>query len=213
VRARMTCVRGICAVLVTIAVPGGLALQGTKIYSIWGNPEQGQKVFIEKKCGACHAINGVGPTIGPDLARPPEHPQTITQLAGIMWNHAPEMQEVAQARGITWPQFQESEMRDLIAFIYFLRMQDRPGNARRGEQLFNEKRCSTCHALAGRGSSIGPDLSKLQDYGSPILWVEVMWRHASQMEAKMRQMGLEWPRFRDNEMMDLITYIQGQIRN
>lgn len=169
-------------------------------------------MYIEKKCGTCHAINGVGPTIGPDLASPPEHPQTITEVAGVMWNHAPEMQKLAQAKGMRWPSFQESEMRDLIAFLYFLRMQDRPGDVRRGEQLFDEKHCSTCHALAGQGGKVGPDLTHWHNYGSPVLWVEVMWRHASEMEAKMRGMGMEWPRFKGNEMVDLIAFIDSQAR-
>ncbi len=203
----------VLAVVLTTLVASSRAQQINRSYSIWGNPEHGRKVYIEKGCGTCHAINGVGPTIGPDLATPPQHPQTITQLAGVMWNHAPEMQKVAQAKGIKWPTFQESEMRDLIAFIYFLRMQDRPGNVRRGQQLFDEKGCSTCHALGGKGSKIGPDLSRWREYGSPIVWAEVMWRHASQMEAKMREMGLQWPRFKGDEMVDLIAFIQSKAQS
>lgn len=196
-----------------IAVASGFAQQSTKIYSIWGDPEHGRKVYIEKACGTCHAINGVGPTVGPDLASPPDQPQTITQVAGVMWNHAPEMQKVAQAKGMRWPTFRESEMRDLIAFLYFLRVQDRPGDVRRGQQLFDEKRCSTCHALDGRGAKVGPDLTHWHRYGSPVLWADVMWRHASEMEAKMREMGLEWPRFKGNEMVDLIAFIESQMRS
>jgi mono/diheme cytochrome c family protein len=177
-------------------------------YAIWGDPKVGREVYAEKHCGKCHAINGVGPRIGPDLARARE-PQTITQIAAAMWNHAPEMRRQAERLGVRWQPFQGSEMRDLIAFLYFLRMQDRPGDPRRGERLFDEKRCSTCHALAGSGSKIGPDLTELS-YGSSVLWAEVMWRHALEMERKMRELGLSWPTFTDNEMEDLITFIQSQ---
>jgi mono/diheme cytochrome c family protein len=65
------------------------------VYAIWGNPQEGRKVYAAKGCGKCHAINGVGPTIGPDLGRAPTESQTITQLAGVMWNHAPAMRKVA----------------------------------------------------------------------------------------------------------------------
>lgn len=198
--------------LLLLALPAQkiFAQEQEKIYAIWGDPNEGRKAYGEKGCGKCHAINGVGPTIGPDLGRPPKAPQTITQIAGVMWNHAPEMRRVAQEKGVQWESFKESEMRDLIAFIYFLRLLDQPDNARRGERLFDEKRCSTCHAIGGGGSKIASDLSQWKQYGSPILWAEIMWQHAMEMEGKMREMGLEWPKFKDNEIVDLIAYIQSQ---
>jgi mono/diheme cytochrome c family protein len=205
--------RWVLAVISTLIVTASdlLAQDQTRVYAIWGNPDEGRKVYAAKGCGRCHAINGVGPTIGPDLGRPPERPQTITQLAGAMWNHAPEMRELARDRGVQWTAFKESELRDLIAYLYFLRMLDQPGNVRRGERLFDEKRCSTCHAVAGRGGRIASDLRQWKPYGSPILWAEIMWRHAVEMEAKMRELGLAWPQFRDNEMGDLIAFIQSRV--
>jgi mono/diheme cytochrome c family protein len=197
--------------LLAYAGPEVLAQEEGKIYAIWGDPVKGRKVYAEKGCGKCHAINGVGPTIGPDLGITPKKPQTITQIAGVMWNHAPEMRKVAQEKGVQWQSFQASEMRDLIAFINFLRLLDQPGNVRRGERLFDEKRCSSCHALAGEGSKIASDLGQWRQYGSPILWVEIMWQHALEMESKMRDMGLEWPKFKENEIVDLITFIQSRI--
>lgn len=137
-----------------------MAQDQTRVYAIWGNPNDGRKVYAAKGCGRCHAINSVGPTIGPDLGRPLARPQTITQLAGAMWNHAPEMRKLAQEKGLKWAGFKESELRDLIAYLYFLRMLDQPGDVRRGERLFDDKRCSTCHAVAGRGSRIASTTSR-----------------------------------------------------
>lgn len=179
-----------------------------KTYAIWGNPEAGRRVYAEKGCGKCHAIAGVGPTIGPDLGKPPEKPETITQIAGAMWNHAPQMRHAAEEKHIRWHSFDESEMRDLIAFLYFLRVQDQPGNLARGRELFDQKHCSSCHTL-GKGGKIS-DLSRGKQYGSPILWAEIMWRHAVQMEAKMRELGLPWPRLEGNDMIDLIAFIQSE---
>ena len=125
-----------------------------RVYAIWGDPNVGRRVYAEKGCGRCHAINGVGPTIGPDLGRPPARPQTITQLAGAMWNHAPEMRRLAQENRVPWTAFKDTDLRDLIAYLHFLRMLDQPGDVRRGERLFDEKRCSACHSLAGRGGRL-----------------------------------------------------------
>jgi cytochrome c2 len=203
---------GLSALLLLSAtlVPAPLTAQEEQRYAIWGDPQVGRAVYAEKGCGKCHAIHGVGPGIGPDLARARE-PQTITRIAASMWNHAPEMRRQAERQGMRWQPFQGSEMRDLIAFLYFVRMQDRPGNPRRGERLFDEKRCSTCHALAGGGSQIGPNLAQLR-FGSPVLWAEVMWRHALEMERKMRELGLSWPTFAGDEMEDLIAFIQSQAK-
>lgn len=183
-----------------------------RVYAIWGDPEEGRKVYAQKGCSNCHAINGVGGTLGPDLGNPPEKSLTFTQLAGVMWNHAPEMHKLAQEKGIKWTAFSGSEMEDLIAYLFFLQHLDKPGKVRRGARLFNEKRCSTCHAIAGEGSKIGPDLSQWKQYQSPILWAEIMWKHAVEMEAKMREMGLKWPKFKDNEIVDLISYIKSQVK-
>lgn len=199
--------------IVVLLAPAVLASEARgeepgRIYSIWGDPRAGRRVYAEKGCGKCHAINGVGPTVGPDLGRSPREPQTVTQIAGAMWNHAPEMRKAALEKGLRWPAFKETELRDLIAFLYFLRMLDQPGDVRRGERLFDEKRCSVCHAFGGKGGRIGPDLAHWRRYASPILWADIMWRHAAEMEGKMREMGLEWPRFERNEMVDLIAFIE-----
>jgi hypothetical protein len=37
-----------------------------------------------------------------------------------------------------------------------------------------------------------------------------MWRHAVDMEARMRGLGLAWPDFQDNEMVDLIAFTQSR---
>ncbi|MFQ6617955.1 MAG: c-type cytochrome [Fidelibacterota bacterium] len=198
------------SILLMKFVPGINAQE--QVYAIWGNPQEGQKVYAQKGCSKCHAINEVGGTLGPDLGKPSRKSMTVSQIAGIMWNHAPEMYKLAEEKGVEWESFKNTEMRDLIAYMYFLRYLDRPGKISSGARLFDEKRCSTCHAIAGEGSKIGPDLSQWKQYQSPILWVEIMWNHAVEMQVKMREMGLKWPKFKDNEIVDLISYIKSQAK-
>jgi cytochrome c len=136
----------------------------------------------------------------------------MSQMAGAMWNHAPVMAETARGKGVVWKPFAGSEMRDLIAFLYAVSLMDEPGDTRRGERLFVEKGCATCHAVGGKGGRLGPELKKWKEYGTPVLWAELMWGHAVQMEKKMKEFGLRWPRFEGNEMVDLIAYIQKELR-
>jgi len=179
-------------------------------YVLWGDARSGSRVFAGKGCGSCHAIRGVGPNLGPDLGRIGQR-LTMTQLAGTMWNHAPVMRKLAKEKRIAWKPFSGSEMRDLISYLYSIGLLDQPGEPKRGERLFVERGCATCHRVRGKGRRIGPDLAQWKQYGSPILWAELMWGHALRMEEKMREFGVRWPRFDGNEMVDLIAYVQKEL--
>lgn len=185
-----------------------LTQETEETYVLWGDPQKGRKVYADRGCASCHAIKGVGGTVGPDLGRPPSQHRTVTQMAGTMWNHAPEMSQLAKAKGINLRPFTGSEMLDLLTYLYSLHFLDAPGNARLGSRLFVSKGCAACHAITGDRPAIGPPLARFRHYASPILWAEVMWKHAVEMEQKMKEMGLSWPRFEKNEMVDLISYIR-----
>lgn len=81
-----------------------------------GDPERGRAVFERKGCAKCHAINGVGGKIGPELART-HHPHPPIELAGMMWNHSPTMTAMMGALGIPRPVFDGNEMADLLAYL------------------------------------------------------------------------------------------------
>ena len=193
----------------TRAVP---AQETEETYVLWGDPRKGRKVYAERGCADCHAIRGVGGTLGPDLGRPPLQHRTVTQMAGIMWNHAPQMTQLAKTKGINIRPFTGSEMLDLLTYLYSLHFLDAPGNPRLGSRLFVSKGCAACHAIAGDRPAIGPPLARFRHYASPVLWAEIMWKHAVEMEQKMKEMGLSWPRFEKNEMVDLVTYIRSEAR-
>lgn len=80
-------------------------------------------------------------------------------------------------------------------------------------RLFVSKGCGSCHAISGDRPAIGPPLARFRQFASPVLWAEIMWKHALEMEQKMQQMGLAWPVFERNEMVDLITYIRSVARS
>lgn len=195
-------------VLRSLILPGAVWAQEAETYVLWGDPQTGRKVYSEHGCAACHAIRGVGGNLGPDLGRAPLYHKTVTQMAGIMWNHAPQMRQMAKTTGVSVRPFTGSEMLDLVTYLYSLHFLDEPGNVRAGARLFVSKACASCHAISGDRPAIGPPLVRFRHYASPILWAEVMWKHAVEMEQKMAQMGLSWPLFEGNEMVDLITYIR-----
>jgi hypothetical protein len=77
-------------IALTLLVGIGVAQE---TYVLWGDPQKGRKVYADHGCANCHAVRGVGGTLGPDLGRPPLYHKTVTQMAGVMWNHAPQMRK------------------------------------------------------------------------------------------------------------------------
>ena len=175
-------------------------------YLLPGDIKAGWKVFTTKKCSTCHSIWGEGGKEGPDLGTLPESYVSQSQLAALMWNHWPEMWGKMTVKKIPPQKMEKTEMADLFAFLYFIRYMDEPGNPQNGKVLMETKHCFKCHAVAKEETKT--DLSRWGMYTNPILWAQMMWSHAFQMEQEMRKKGFSWSEFKGNEMVDLIAYIR-----
>jgi len=167
----------------------------------------GRRLFHEKGCIRCHALEGEGGNVGPDLSRLPQVPRRLSDTAGIMWNHWPEMSEWMKRQEISPPVFEEKEMADLIAFLYSLRYFDGPGHAHVGRQVYLEKKCDRCHGPDGLGTKDGPNLVRRKGTFSVVALATAMWRHGPHMHQEMQQQKIAWPKFEDREMDDLIAYL------
>ncbi len=177
-------------------------------YLLPGDAKEGWKVFFAKNCIKCHSVWGEGGKEAPDLSRMPMVSITGGELVASMWNHAPEMFERIRDKGIPSEKMDRTEMADLIAFMYFVRYMDQPGDPQKGEKVLATKGCTRCHALKGAGGGVGADLSRWGMYINPILWTQMMWNHSPQMKEEMGKRGLQWTEFKEDEMVDLIAYIR-----
>jgi mono/diheme cytochrome c family protein len=180
---------------------------GQALFSPTQDPLAGSRVFGEKGCGRCHASNGIGGTVGPDLGRIPQ-PRSFFDLAAAMWNHLPQMAERMRLLGVARPALDPREAGDLAAFLYTLSYFDPPGNPEAGRRLFTTKRCVVCHQVGGAGGVVGPSLDFLGQYASPILVASAMWNHGPAMAQMMRARRIERPVFRDSELVDLLAYLR-----
>lgn len=180
-----------------------------------GNPANGRQVFVEKNCAECHEGPVSWSTPGPNLQkyRGRYAPIFLTQA---MWNHSTTMSAQMQARGMPWPILTGRQMTDLVAYlqvgstaggvepVYF-----EPGSPRRGQTLFVEKRCSACHAIAGKGGHGGPELGmrgREMARSVPDL-AAMMWNHRQQMHAEFARRGIPFVTFDGQEMADVIAYL------
>lgn len=173
-----------------------------------GNPVAGAMLFDSKSCSHCHAINGSGGRLAPDLGIRPSSRANLTQLVSTMWNHAPEMWKRMQQENLRAKPLTQSEVSDLFAFLYLARYIDEPGDARRGQHLFESKGCVKCHAVRGEGGTVGPDLAQIAGLDTPIEWSQTMWNHAPAMEKNIQSAGVPWPQFEKAEMSDLLAYVR-----
>lgn len=100
------------------------------------------------------------------------------------------------------------EMNHLITYLYSLAYIGKPGDAQKGAVLFREKRCVACHGQPGRAEERrGPDLATIP-LDSPLGTIPSMWNHALEMEGRMREKQIAWPRFEGSEMADLQAYLR-----
>jgi cytochrome c551/c552 len=206
--------RWIITIAVIIIVGAGLILwSGRSTERAWvsflqGDPGRGGRIFFDKGCIHCHAISGTGGKTASDLGKTPQIHLTLTQLVGVMWNHAPQMWKSIEEAGIRFPEITEHEMVDVFAYLYIARYLDEPGDLERGKQLLTQKGCNQCHSLYGEAGTIGPDLRQWGRSDHPIIWACAMWNHAPAMEKMMKEKGISWPEFQGNEMVDLLYYIR-----
>lgn len=171
----------------------------------------GSRVFGTRGCSACHAINGLGGQLGPDLASS-ERPKSFYGFAAAMWNHLPEMVTQMRAMGIDRPRLTPWETGDLIAFLLWLDYFDPPGDTATGRELFSEKSCIVCHQVGRIGGVAGPSLDFLNQYGSPIQIATALWNHGPSMSAAMSERGIRRPTFSSSELVDLIAFLKSASR-
>jgi mono/diheme cytochrome c family protein len=177
-----------------------------------GDPERGRRLLSRKRCLNCHSVGGRGGRAGPNLRNWVSYRNPVSWVQA-MWNHAPAMQAMMAERGLDWPQFQATDVADLIAYIRTLaptsrgRVYLRPADPEAGRQLFQRKGCVACHVVRGAGGGAAPDLGARALPRTLGQFAGLMWNHAPSMWASMEAQHLSRPQFTHKEMADLIAYL------
>jgi mono/diheme cytochrome c family protein len=79
----------------------------------------GRQLFLEKGCVACHAVNGVGGDLGPDLdAADMPRPMNAFEFAARMWRGAPAMAALQQDLLGEVVSLEGQDLADLVAFAH-----------------------------------------------------------------------------------------------
>ncbi len=176
-----------------------------------GSSTRGAELFREKSCIECHAFNGSGGTLAPDLAQGSEHARTPMLLASALWNHSPAMWRAQRARGIR-PMLDSTETADLFAYFFSLSYFSTPGDAAHGRMIFERASCSRCHAteaaVRDRRRPAGPPISTWSEVDDPLAWAERMWNHSGLVYSDLSSNGLPRPELSTKDMVDLLVYLR-----
>jgi mono/diheme cytochrome c family protein len=125
-----------------------------------------------------------------------------------MWNHGPEMWELIRERRMAFPSLEREEMAAVIAYLYSLALEDEPGDAVSGASKVQDKRCTTCHAVAGVGGDLAEDLTAARGFESPTAMIAAMWNHASDMADYGRERRIRWPNLSGDDIADIYAFVR-----
>jgi ubiquinol-cytochrome c reductase cytochrome b subunit len=138
------------------------------------SPEEmaGIAYFRRENCVACHAIDGSGAQIGPDLTR-----TAIHRNAAWMIQHFKSPQGVRPGTSMPAIQLGDAQLNSLAAFLLKLNpqnasaLEDAPDFAVQGALVYQANGCNDCHKVNGMGTDVGPGLNGLSKRRARS-WVE-----------------------------------------
>src|SRR5262249_27974776 len=176
-----------------------------------GNPKSGEQLFTAKGCVKCHSVGGKGGSGGPALDALKRSNSPVL-VAARMWNHSPQMAEAMKAKGIERPTFKRNELVDIIAYITATAKdpgsdsaQIVPGTPERGEKLFRDKQCATCHTIGGKGG-VGPELGRAH-HVSCTQFACHMWNNGPAMRARLQERGSDGPNLTGPDVAELVYHL------
>ena len=175
-----------------------------------GNATQGREILEDRQCLTCHTLGKEGFGTATDLGRRSVTSlQSPAGLAALMWSHGPSMWDQMRSKSMLITPMSKADADDLFAYFWSLRYFDPRGEAIQGKRVFSEKACDTCHSLTSENAAgEGPPVSDWSGLSNPQLWAQQLWNHSSAMEQAMVRRGMSWPEFSEQEMVDLLQYLQ-----
>lgn len=152
-------------------------------------PAQGRFLTLQH-CGGCH---GGSDSFAASLA----HNRTLMDIGAAMWNHVPLVESV--------PVLSPEDFEAIVAYVWELQYRGPAGDVRRGETVFEEKGCLSCHRVpSGVREPLSPRPGKTF---TPLSMVALGWGSGREMHRQMQEKGVLWPRLSPQDMSDLVAYL------
>ncbi|HZT30629.1 MAG TPA: c-type cytochrome [Bryobacteraceae bacterium] len=185
-----------------------LGLQAAVLQVVPGDSQRGERVFQTERCAQCHSVNRKGGKTAPDLGSRVDRSFTPALLASTMWNHAPVMWAAMEGMGIERPKLSADAAADLFAFFYSSRFFDKPGDAGRGERVFHDKHCGSCHGVRDSLAEDAPPVVKWESLSDPVVLVQQMWNHSGRMREAFARRHLGWVQLSTQDLLDILAWLR-----
>ncbi len=169
---------------------------------------RGARLFESLSCAKCHAVNGSGGRLAPDLGRLADRNFTPASMAATMWNHAPTMWSAMKAQDLSPGEINEQAAADLFAYFYSTRFFEKPGDAARGKRVFADRGCAACHGLTREVQPGVPAVSRWEDLNRPMALTEAMWNHMPRMLSAGGTRRSAWPELGAQDLSDMLVYLR-----
>jgi mono/diheme cytochrome c family protein len=186
---------------------GGTAATSVDPQLLNASFERGWRVFRDKSCVACHSVKDEAGHVGPELGPGRQLPTTVLALSASMWNHSPAMWSAMEHLRIERVRFRQQEMADLVAFLFSFHYVEPGGSPKVGEVLFAGRGCSRCHGPRALGTPQAPALRGRGTNFNSVTIATALWRHGPDMYKRATELGLTWPVLGENDVGDLIAFL------
>jgi cytochrome c2 len=129
-------------------------------------------------------------------------------MAGSLWNHAPAMWAAMESAGVAVPLLSEQETADLFVYLFAAHRFERPGDAKRGEQVLLAKRCGECHGIRTAAREGIQPVAAWNPVADPIALAQRMWNHSREMRLALDRVKIPYPQLSAQELTDLLAYLR-----
>jgi mono/diheme cytochrome c family protein len=152
------------------------------------DPASGRSAEVEH-CAQCHT--------GPQSLAILLQNKTWMDIGAGLWNHVPLLQSV--------PVISEADMRGILAYVWELQYRGPEGRVTRGERLFEDKGCISCHrSPSPKASAMSPRAGKTF---TPFSMVALGWGSGREMHRQMQEKGVRWPHLSPEDVSNLVAYM------
>jgi mono/diheme cytochrome c family protein len=110
-------------------------------------------------------------------------------------------------RGIEVPKLAGQDMADILSYLYVSHYFEQTASRARGQKLVQDRGCTACHSVRGKGGKLAADFATSTVVGSPASLIAGMWNHAVYMEAKAQTQNIAWPALKGQELADIAAYL------
>jgi mono/diheme cytochrome c family protein len=124
-----------------------------------------------------------------------------------MWNHGPKMWAAMKARGIEVPKLSGQDTADILAYLYTAHYFDPSASARRGGMLVQERGCTGCHSVRGKGGTAAADFATSTVVGTPESVIAAMWNHGPRMEAAAPAQRVALPTLSGQDLAHITAFL------